>query len=169
MRLDSKLAVKIFSPKTMAKAMQTFDRATTVVVSVCWGAAAFMMAAAIYTLMLSVSTRHATDEALVAEPSLPKIIHKPIDLKSTQAVFERMQRRFPDISFSVQGQALVIDSADGAKFRQWLSALSYVDTIAPEFHWSLDDFCVGKCNHSAVMHAKLMGDRITFEAADTKD
>lgn len=171
MAMDSKLTFKLLSPRMMSKAMQTFDRATTVVVSACWGATAFIMAAAVYTLILSVSARHSADDALVAEPNLPKIIHKPMDIKSAQKVFDRMQHRFPDITFTVHGQDIVVASGDGGKFRQWLTALSYMDTISPEFHWSFQEFCVGRCTNMELMHAAVAGDRVSFEApsADSKN
>jgi hypothetical protein len=166
MSVDSKFALKLLSPQMVIKAMQTFDRATTVVVSMCWGAAAFVMAAAIYTLMLSVSARHEADNALIAEPSLPKVIHQPMDIRGAQKVFDRMQRRFPDITFSVRGKDLLVASTDGTKFHQWLTALSYVDTISPEFHWSINEFCVGRCANMEIMHAAMTGDHISFEVPE---
>ncbi|MDP9126781.1 MAG: hypothetical protein M3N08_00785 [Pseudomonadota bacterium] len=162
--MDSKLLLKSLSPKMMSKAIAAFDRATVVVVSACWGAALAMMGIAVYTLVLSISARHATDTVMATEPTLPKVVHKPMDLKQIQAVFDRMGRRFPDITFSVHGQGLGVTSANGAKFHQWLTALSYVDTISPEYHWSIEEFCVGECVNAELMHAVLKGDRINFEA-----
>ena len=166
-----KFSLKLFSPKVMAKAVQTFDRATMVVVSTCWGAAGVMVAAAIYTLILSISARHAADNALIAEPNLPKIIHKPMDLRAGQKVYDHMQHRFSDINFTVHGQDILVSSTDGTKFRQWLTALSYMDTISPEFHWSITNLCVGKCPNTELMHAAVTGERISFENPqnDAKD
>jgi len=161
-----KFSLKLFSPRMVAKAIQTFDRATTIVVSVCWGVAAFVMAAAVYTLMLSISVRHDADNALVAEPALPKVAHQPMDIRGAQKVFDRMQHRFSDINFSVRGKDLVVATTDGTKFHQWLMALSYVDTISPEFHWSISELCVGKCANVELMHAALTGDHVSFEAPD---
>ena len=63
----------------MTKAVQTFDRATMVVVCVCWGVAVLMMAFAMYAVILSASTRRASETAAAAEPILPKIVRKPIE------------------------------------------------------------------------------------------
>lgn len=165
MALDAQLILRSFSPRIAAKALQTFDRATTVVVSACWGAAILMMAFAIYTTMLSVSAKRASDTALVTEPSLPKIVRKNIEGRSAQVMVERLQRRYPDVIFSLSNnQSITITAVDGGKFRQWLTALSYIDTISPEYHWSISAFCVGKCPGNEIMRAVLTGERISFEA-----
>lgn len=165
MAFDTQLLVKVLSPKVASKAVQTFDRATTIVVGVCWGAAVFMMALAIYTTMMSVSARKAAENAIVNDPVLPKIVHKNIESKSAQQMVERLQRRYPEVIFSLgNNQSLTITAVDGGKFRQWLTALSYIDTISPEYHWSLTTFCVGKCPGNELMRAVLSGERISFEA-----
>jgi hypothetical protein len=164
MAFDTKLFLRTFSPKIMVKAVQSFDRATTVVVISCWGAALVAMIAAVYTLTLSVSAHHEVESALVAEPVLPKIVHKPMDIHGVQAMFDRMQHRFPEINFSVRAQDLAVTSMNGTYFHQWLSAISYIDTISPDLHWSFDEFCVGECKNSELMHAILKGERVSFEA-----
>lgn len=165
MSFNSRLLLKSLSPKMITKAIQAFDRAMAIVVGVCWGAAVLMMVFAIYTLTLSVSARHVSDAALVAEPNLPKIVRKSLAPRETQLMVERLQHRYPEINFTLQGdQSVVVSAIDGSRFRQWLTALSYVDTIAPEFHWSLHEFCVGKCNGNEIMRAVLVGENISFEA-----
>jgi hypothetical protein len=167
MALDTKLFLRTLSPKVMSKAMQSFDRATTVVVASCWSAALVAVIAAIYTLTLSVSAHHQTDAAMVAEPVLPRIVHKPMDIHSVQAMFDRMQHRMPEVTFQVRGQDLAVVSMNGSAFHQWISALSYLDTISPDLHWSLEEFCVGECKNSELMHAILKGERVSFEAPET--
>jgi hypothetical protein len=165
MSIDLQFVMKSLSPKIASKALQTFDRATTVVVGACWGAAVLMMAFAIYTTMLSVSAKRASETALVTEPSLPKVVHKTIDGRAAQTMVERLQRRYPDVTFSLAtNQNITITAVDGSKFRQWLTALSYIDTISPEYHWSISAFCVGKCPGNELMRAVLTGERISFEA-----
>ncbi|MDX2027110.1 MAG: hypothetical protein SFW62_00570 [Alphaproteobacteria bacterium] len=168
MRFDSRAFLKSLSPQMMAKAVQTFDRATTVVVSVCWAAALLMVVFAIYTLSLSVSTRREAEMATAVEPNIPKIAHKPMDPRSAQMVIDRMQRRFADINFALRGSNIMVSANDGGKFRQWLTALSYMDTVSPEFRWSIQDFCVGKCTGNELMRTVLTGERITFEAQQPK-
>jgi len=165
MNLSLQPFIKSFSPKIANKALQTFDRSTTVVVGACWAAALLMMIFAIYTVSLSVSARRAAETALVAEPNLPKIGHESIDPRVAQMMVDRLRRRYPEVVFNLQGnQNLTVTAIDGSKFRQWLTALSYIDTISPEYHWSLSQFCVGKCPGNEIMRAVLSGERISFES-----
>jgi hypothetical protein len=53
---------------------------------------------------------------------------------------------------------------NGSQFHEWLAAISYIDTISPELHWSFQEFCVGDCKNTELMHAILKGERISFEA-----
>ncbi|MFY9288724.1 MAG: hypothetical protein WAO98_09525 [Alphaproteobacteria bacterium] len=165
MAFDTKILMKLFSPKITGKAMETFDRATTIVVGACWGGAVLMMAFGVYTMTLSISAKRDSNEALAVEPSLPRIVEKNIDTRTAQAVAERLGKRFPDLNFSVQNnQGVVVTAIDGSKFRQWLSSLSYIDTIAPEYNWAIQQFCVGKCHGGDLMRAALVGKKVSIEA-----
>ncbi|HEU0117820.1 MAG TPA: hypothetical protein VFR09_04230 [Alphaproteobacteria bacterium] len=164
MSLDPQIIMKSLSPKLISKALASFDRAMTVVVGTCWGAALLMMAFAVYTMSLSVSARHAADDAAAAEPNLPQIVHKPIEQRGEQIMVERLQHGFPGITFTLQAQALTVTAVEASKFREWLTALSYIDTISPEYHWTIQQFCVGKCHNNEMMHAVLTGEKISFEA-----
>jgi hypothetical protein len=168
MQFDQNLLLKVVSPKIAKKAIQTFDRATTVVVGACWAAAVLMMAFALYTVSLAVSSKHASEAALIAEPKLPKIKRTNIDAQSLQAMVDRLKRRFPDITFTIQNnQALKVSTLDGSKFRQWLTVVSYIDTISPGLNWSIQDLCVGKCTSNELMRTVLIGERISFESASS--
>jgi hypothetical protein len=162
------ILLRVLSPRIAAKAVQAFDRATIVVVATCWAAAAVVLAATIYTVMASASARRADDQALAQEPLLPKIVHNNIENKNIQVLVDRMQHRYNTITFSAQANRLRISSTDGTKFRDWLMALSYIDTISPEYHWTIQDFCVGKCKGD-IMSATLAAEKITFTAPDDKD
>jgi hypothetical protein len=165
MKIKKFIPLKALSPVLVSKAMATFDKATMIVVGVCWGGALMMMAFALYTVSMTVSARHATDAALIAEPSLPKIVRTNMDVRTAQIMLERLQKHYPDINFALQpNQVLKVSTNDGAKFHQWLTALSYIDTIAPEWHWSIQEFCVGKCSGNDLMRAMLTGEHISFEA-----
>ena len=153
---------RIFSPRIMAMALQAFDRATLIVLGVCWSAFLLMMLFTVYTLKQSNAAKHDTETALVAEPDLPKMTKQGVDAKLAQTIVERLQRLYPDITFSLAGTAIVVSSVDAAKFHQWLTSLSYIDTIYPEFRWSITDFCVGKCVRGPVMQATLTGERASF-------
>ena len=163
--LDPKLFIKILSPKVAAKAVQSFDRATTVVVGACWGAAILMMAFAVYTTMISVSTKRQAENAEIAEPILPKIVRKGIEPRVAQGLVDRLKRLYPDLTFALaNNQVLTVTAIDGSKFRQWLTALSYIDAISPQYHWTMTQFCVGKCTGNEIMRANLTGEQIALEA-----
>ena len=169
MTLDPQLIMKSLSPKLTAKALQTFDRATTVVVGACWAGAILMMIFAIYTITLSVSAKRAPKAAIAAEPNLPIVTHKNIDQRTAQFLVDRLQHDYPGITFSLQNnQVLTVLAVEGSKFREWLTALSYIDTISPEYHWTIQQFCVGKCHGNELMRATLTGEKISFEAPPVK-
>ena len=78
---------------------------------------------------------------------------------------DRLKHRFPDLIIGIQNdQSIKINSGDGSQFRQWLTALSYIETIAPEYNWSLESLCVGKCAKGDVMNAALKAEKVTFSA-----
>lgn len=170
MKFDFKPVVKSLSPKFVARAVHTFDRATTIVVGACWGAALVMMAFALYAVILSASTRRAAETAAAAEPVLPRIVRKSIDAHDAQPLVDRLQHRFPGITFSLANdQAMIVSTSDGSKFREWVTVLGYIDTISPKFRWTMKEFCVGKCGTGSLMHAVLVGERVTFETPQTEN
>jgi len=149
----------------MGVAAKTFDRATTIVVGVCWGAAIIMMAFAVYIVSLSASTRRASETAAAAEPILPKIVKKPIDAQDALPLTDRLQHRFPGITFSLgPDQSLSVSTNDGSKFREWVTVLGYIDTISPKYRWTIKELCAGKCQGNTLMHALLVGEHVSFEA-----
>jgi hypothetical protein len=163
MSFDTKTLLKAMAPKVMTKALQTFDRSTTVVVGTCWAAAILMIGFTLYTLHLSVATKRAAESVLVAEPNLPRIVHKQIEPREAQVLVDRLQRLYPDISFAFRNNLLAVVATDGSKFRQWLMALGYIDTISPQFHWGIQEFCVGNCVGHELMKVVLSGEKISFE------
>jgi len=163
MNLNQKAMLKIFSPRIMALAVQAFDRATLIVLGVCWAAFIIMMVFAIYTLKQSNAAKHDAEVALAAEPTLPKMTKQEVDGHMAQTIVDRLQRFYPDINFSLAGgTAIVVSSIDASKFHTWLTALSYIDTIYPEFRWRIAAFCVGKCKNGPVMQATLVGEKASF-------
>lgn len=158
--------LKSLTPKLMAKALQTFDRATMIVVGSCWAAAVLMMIFAVYTLRLSSIAHRDAATALAVEPSIPVINRNPIEKNAAQVILDRLKHRYPDLSFAMaNGQSIRITSVDGSKFRQWLMALSYIEVIAPDYQWLLTEYCVGKCKNN-LMNATIQADRVTFTAPD---
>jgi hypothetical protein len=156
--------LKSFGTRFMSKAAHSFDRATVVVVSVCWGAAIFMIAFTLYTLHVAAATGNAAETAAASEPILPKVVHKPIDAHDTKPLVDRLQHRYPGLNFSTgSDNSIAISSQDGTKFHDWLNVLRYVDIASPKYRWTLKEFCVGKCSGS-LMRAVMVGEVVTFEA-----
>jgi hypothetical protein len=168
MGFDTRLLFKVVSPKLVAKAMQAFDRSTTFVVGTCWAVAVLMIGFTLYTLHLSVTTKRDAETALVAEPNLPKIVRDQISVREAQRLVDRLQHLYPDIIFSFRGNSLTVTASDGSKFRSWLMSLGYIDTISPQFHWAIQEFCVGNCLSHELMKVVLSGEKISFQKAQTE-
>jgi len=167
MKLDLSFYARVFNPAFISKILKTFDKATMLIVSVSWGGSLFLMLFALYTVNLSVTAKREVYEAAAMEPSLPKIMTRKPENSEIKPLVDRLQKRFPDISFSLSNeQALTVSAVDGAKFRTWLTVLSYIDTISPQYRWQMKDFCVGvQCKASTPMRAILTAQKITFAAA----
>lgn len=170
MKKNISFYAKIFDPALLSKAMQTFDKATMLIVSVCWGSALLLILFALYTVDLSVAARRQVVEAAATEPALPKIITQKPEAKEMTILFERLQKRFSDIAFGLgSDQALTVSAVDGGRFRTWLTVLSYIDTISPQYRWNIRELCVGaKCRGGAPMRAVLEAKKITFEIPTQK-
>ena len=160
---DAKLFVKLLSPRLVTKAVTTLDKSTSVVVSTCWLAALVTLILAVFSVHAAVSAKKEAAEALVAEPVLPKVSTKNITPSEGQLIMNRLQHQFPDIKFETgAGGTIVVKSDDGARFHQWITSLSYIDAMAPEFRWTLRDFCVGACGGRGLMAAVVVGQRAMF-------
>lgn len=170
MKFDFQSIGKAFAPRYIAKAMQAFDKVTMVVVSVCWGAALVLMVLAMYTVHLSLEAKRQVVEAAATEPSLPKMVSRAPEAKDIAPLVERLQKRFSDINFTLANdRTLTIYTADGAKFRAWLTVLSYVDTISPQYRWTIKSFCVGgQCPGNVPMKAVLSAQKVSFTAPSVK-
>jgi hypothetical protein len=154
--------LKSLSPKIAVKVIESFDRVTALVVGVCWAGAALMIGFALYTVNLTVTAKHAAETALVAEPVLPKAVHRKIEARDVQGLIDRLQHRYPDLIITFKN-SLSISAADGSKFHDWLNVLSYMDEISPQNRWNMEEFCVGRCSGNVLMQATLTGEKITFE------
>jgi hypothetical protein len=170
MKLNAFAFAKVFNPHLMNKVMQTFDSITIVVVASCWGAAAIIIILALYTVHLSVSTKRDVIEAAAKEPALPQLVMRPPEATEMGPIVERLQRRFPDITFALSNdKSLTVSAVDGSKFRTWLTVLSYIDTISPQYRWQIKDLCVGmQCPSGTPMRSVLIARKITFSATPVK-
>lgn len=169
MKADFHNLGKAFVPGIMARAVHTFDRAMVFVVLTCWGAALLVMAGALYTLHMSMIAKKEALEALAQEPGLPKIVTKAPTLKELEPLIDRMKKLFPEISFVMPrgDSTLTVTASSPNHFRLWLTVLSYIDTISPQYRWSLKEFCVGsRCDRTTPMRAILTAEKISFSAPE---
>jgi hypothetical protein len=163
MSLSAKLLMKVFSPRVIAKAVASLDKSTAIVVSACWLAALVMLILAVFAVHGAVSTKRESAEATAVEPVLPVVTNTPISAHEIQTIADRLQHQFPDIKVEIEpNQVVSVKSDDGAKFHQWITALTYFDTMAPQFRWTFREFCVGACSGHALMSALVSGQKVTF-------
>ena len=157
------VVLSFFSPRIIAKAVTTLDKSTTFVVGSCWAAAFVILILAVFAVRGAVSAQKDAMSALVAEPVVPVAQKTSIDAHEVQVTMDRMQHQFPDVKIESGGnQSVIIRSNDGSRFHQWVAALSYVDSMSPQIHWTLNEFCVGNCKGSDLMRAAVSGERVTF-------
>lgn len=166
MKIDRTLLKKVFDPHFIARAARAFDRGTVVIVSVTWGSAILFMLFALYALSLSTTARQQVVAAAATEPGVPQMQARQPEAREMQPIIDRLKRRFPSISFILgTDKNLSVTASDGGQFRLWLTVLSYIDTISPQYRWKIKDFCVGlRCNGSVPMRAVLTPERISFTA-----
>ncbi|MER2519664.1 MAG: hypothetical protein ABTQ34_03130 [Bdellovibrionales bacterium] len=165
MLFDAKLILKAMTPKIVAKVITAFDRSTLLLSGATWLVMIVTMSLTIYTMHMAIAARRDATKEMVAEPHLPKTIRSNIDAKEIQALIDRLKRLYPGLEFTqTAGKTLTIATNDGSKFREWLTALSYIDSVTPQFHWSLYELCAGKCGGKDLMRAALSGEKISYEA-----
>lgn len=168
MKIDLQSIKRSLSPVLITKALQTFDRATMVVVLACWGGALTLTGVALYTLHLSIVAKREVVAASAHEPGLPKIASKPLDSAEIQPVVDRLKKLYSEIQFSMsRDRSLTVTASDVAHFRTWLTVLSYIDTITPQYRWTMKEFCVGsRCERGVSMKAVLGAEKVTFVAPE---
>ena len=69
--LSFRFVLRVLSPQVVARAIETFDRMTAMVLGAVWAAAALMIGFALYASNLASTARHAAEMAQVTEPALP--------------------------------------------------------------------------------------------------
>ncbi len=164
MKADMRDIGKAFGAKVMERALQAFDRATMVVVISCWVGAISVMAFALYTVTLSTKAKQEALVAAATEPGLPKVTSTALESAELQPIVDRLQKRFPEISFSTSRErTLTVTANDVNSFRLWLTVLSYIDTVTPQYRWTIKEFCVGsRCEKNTPMRAVLGAEKVTF-------
>jgi len=161
--LDPKLILRATSPQVAAKVIHSLDKSTAVVMGICWMAAFTMLILAVMSVKGAILSQKDASGAVASEPVMPLITTSAVSAKEIHSIVDRLQRQFPGVKFNVgQGQTLEIKSDEGAKFHQWISSLSYVDTMSPDYRWSVRDFCVGSCGGKGLMQAVLQGQKVVL-------
>lgn len=164
MKIDLASYGRAFAPGIVQKAIVSFDKATIVIISACWGGAIMLMLFALYTINASVTAKKNLAEALATEPSLPKMVNRPPEANEIKPIVERLQKRYADVTFNYgSDKSVTVSAQDGSKFRTWLTVLSYIDTISPQYQWQIKELCVGLvCGGNAPMKAVLTAQKISF-------
>ncbi len=164
--LDMAALIKAFSPKVLARALRKFDSSLMVIVGVCWGGAIVLMLMAMYTVHLSVGAKRDLIQAMASEPSLPKMEMTQPNVREMEPLIQRLQKRHPELVFVLgRDSSLTITANEPSKFRLWLTILSYVDTMSPQYRWQIQEICVGNfCGSSVPMRAILTPKKISFSA-----
>jgi len=161
MRLDTQSFFKTLSPRIATKALAALDKSTAVVVGICWLAALILLFLAVSEVHNAAAIKKEAAEAVAVEPVLPVATTTGLAGREGPLILERLQRQFPDIKFDLDGNVIIVKSDDGSKFHLWITAISYIDTMAPQFRWNLRDLCVGHCG-SSLMAASITGQRVVF-------
>jgi hypothetical protein len=164
MKPKTSLLLKSLRPTILTQAIQTFDRLTLLIISICWAATLVIMAFALYTVNLSLHVQKDVEAVLATEPTLPRINRSPVVVRDSQVMVERLQRRYPEIVIKWEKDVLSLMGANGGSYRQWLNAIGQVDTLNPQFHWKIQRLCVGSfCGNPNIMNLELTGEKVTLE------
>ncbi len=86
-----------------------------------------------------------------------------VDIGQERDWLDPLTHAYPHIGITVQSPYLVITATVGDQFREWLTALEFIDAYAPQWRWSLHDFCVGQCPGGSLMRAVLQADRVDIQ------
>jgi hypothetical protein len=161
--------LRSLSPALVVKALQTFDRLTLLILSICWATTLTVMIFALYTVSLSIGAQREAEEALATEPTLPTILRTPLGAKEVQPMVDRLQRRYPEVGVKWENGVLSLSGANGSSYHQWLTAIGQIDTIYPQFHWNIKSLCVGTlCGGQSIMSVEMAGEKVAFQAPQAK-
>lgn len=155
-----------FSTELLTKAVRALDRTAVVMIIVTWAAAVFMMGVALYTVSKAHYARQKAEEAAALEPLVPAMKHGVLARRDLERLTTRLKMRFRTVNINATpDNAVEISGTDAGAFLDWLSALSYLDTIAPQVRWSIRDLCIGsECGGASLMRAAIIAERVTFQA-----
>lgn len=169
-KINSQTLRALLSPEQLAKAMRTLDRAAVVMIVSVWVGAVLMMGVALYTVNRAHQARQKAEGAAAIEPIVPVIQQAMLSRAELEKLAERLRLRLEKIGFNaLPDNALEISSSEPGLYLDWLAAMSYLDTIAPQVRWTVRDLCVGtECGTTSVMRAIVTGERVTFKVPEQR-
>ncbi|NBX73860.1 MAG: hypothetical protein EBQ89_06130 [Alphaproteobacteria bacterium] len=178
------LNVKFSGPKQIARDMEslsgeTFDKITDsfekgsiIIMGVIWLVAILLCALAYLTVGQAASVHQKLNEALATEPQLPTVTQFNLSPPQLKPHADRLMERYGksiNVIFSGREDFLVIEASDSAQFSTWLSAINYLDTIAPDVRWRFERLCMGQdCDKSILMSATIKGEGVGIERPQPK-
>lgn len=170
MRTHAGKLTELLSTELLAKVLRSLDRTAMVMLIVSWSAAVLMMGVTLYTVSVAHHAGQEAESAAALEPMVPTIKRTALTRKELDSFVDRLRGRYKTVNINASpDNALEISGIDPAHFLDWLSALSYLDTIAPQVRWTIRDLCVGnECGGSSLMRAAIIAERVTFQAPQPK-
>lgn len=153
-----------FKVSVMSRAVQAFDKATSVIVLIIWGAALLFTVLAYSSVQRSLNARAELASAEASAPLTPKISMQPLAEATVAQIGERLQRRYgSQVQITINSGKLQIAAKDAAAFTTWLTAVTYLDVIRPDVAWKVEDFCVGASCPNNVMNVTLVAQSVNFD------
>lgn len=159
------LLTVLASPEQLGRALKTLDRVAVAMMLTSWLAAAVLMGFALYAANSAGKARQAAEVAAAVEPIVPVLQRATLPKVELEKYAVQLRDRFAKIGFNaLPDNGLEVASTEGQDYLEWLAALSYLDTLAPQVRWAVRDLCVGpECGAGAVMRAVVAGERVTFK------
>ena len=152
----------IFSFSTMLRDLQSLGQNHMTIMAISWGVALIMVCLATYTAHLSVESRQDTNRLQSVPSVLPRLDVEVVDLAKAVTLHHQLVQRYPDIQIADLEGNIVISSNDATKFREWVEAIDYMDTLQADWRWSLPEFCVGQCTGKELMYAVVHAEAVSF-------
>jgi hypothetical protein len=166
--MNANLIRALVSPEHLGKVMRSLDRTAMVMIIATWVGALSMMGIALYTVNRAHQAQQKSDDAAAVEPLVPAIQKAILPRIELEKLADRLHSRFEKLTFNAMpDNTLEIAASDAAAYLDWLAAMSYLDTIAPQVRWSVRDLCVGaECASGSIMRAVISGERVSFKIPD---
>lgn len=159
------LLTLLASPELLGRAFKTLDRMAVAMMLTSWLGAAALMGFALYAANSASKARQAAEVAAAVEPIVPMLQRTTLPKAELEKYAALLRGRFAKIGFNaLPDNGLEVASTEGQDYLEWLAALSYLDTLAPQVRWAVRDLCVGpECGAGAIMRAVVTGERVTFK------